>query len=70
MPRHPYADDARDRRRSDKGADDDEQHGCRESSCATPCNRIVLGLPFSVCAVVHTELLISWRTGPQTGISP
>ena len=54
-PRHPDADDAQDRRRSDKGADDDEQHGCRGSTCPTTSHRIVLVLPFAVCAVVHTQ---------------
>ena len=61
-PRHPYANDAQDRRRSDEGTDDDEQHDvCRESGCPTPSTRIVLVLPFRVCAVVHTEFLTSWR---------
>jgi hypothetical protein len=63
-PRHPYADDAQDRRRSDEHADDDEQHVCRGSTCPTTCHRIVLVLPFSVCAVVHTGLLTCWRIGP------
>ena len=54
-PRHPYADDAQDRHRSDEHADDDEQHACRGSTCPTTCHGSVLVLPFSVCAVVHTQ---------------
>ena len=64
-PGHPYPDDAQDRRRSDEHADDDEQHVWRGRTCPTTCNRSVLILRFSVCAVVHIpELLASWRIGP------
>jgi hypothetical protein len=55
QPRHPDADDAQDRRRSDEHADDDEQHVCRGSVAPLLVIGSVLVPPFSVCAVVHTQ---------------
>ena len=53
--RHPYPDDAQDRRRSDEHAEDDEQHVCRGSTWPTTSHCIVLVLALSVCAFVHTQ---------------
>ena len=60
--RHPYPDDAQDRRRSNEHAEDDEQHCVsREHLAHTTSNCIVLVLPLSVCAFVHTQSQLADR---------